>query len=147
MLLAELLLCCLPAAGDSIPPPPPPLPVQEDLVNVTECMPILPGCEAAPTCRESQKCTRDSLSHFVATNLRWPAPDWCGKGTAVVGFIIGRNGKIRSDTIYRNIPGAETEIIRMMELITREFPQWKPGTVKGNPVAVRYNLPIRFKLE
>lgn len=146
MLLAELLLCCLPAAGDSVPPLPP-LPVQEDLVSVTEYMPILPGCKAAPTYRESQECTRDSLSHFVATNLRWPAPDWCGEGTAVVGFIIGRNGKIRSDTIYRNIPGAETEIIRMMELITREFPQWEPGKNGNQPISVRYNIPFRFKLE
>lgn len=146
MLLAELLLCCLPAAGDSIPPPPP-LAVQEELVSVAEYMPTLPGCEAASTYRTSQECTRDSLSRFVATNLCWKAPDWCGEGAAVVGFIIGKNGKIRSDTIYRNIPGAETEIKRIMDLLEQRFPQWVPGTTQGLPVTVRYSLPIKFKLE
>jgi hypothetical protein len=28
-----------------------------------------------------------------------------------------------------------------------EMPKWKPATFKGEPVAVLYNLPIRFTLK
>lgn len=65
----------------------------------------------------------------------------------MVGFVIDKEGKIRSDTIYRTIPGAETEIKRMTDLIIKKFPEWVPGTIRGRPVSVRYNLPIKLRLE
>jgi protein TonB len=30
--------------------------------------------------------------------------------------------------------------------VVKEMPPWKPGRKKGEPVRVRYRVPIRFKL-
>ncbi len=63
-------------------------------------------------------------------------------GTTIVSFVIKSDGSI-GDTV--NIikpltPYYDNEAIRLI----KSMPNWTPGTQKGKPVNVQYNLPIRF---
>jgi len=44
----------------------------------------------------------------------------------------------------RELDDATSEEVRR---IIKTMPQWKPGMQDGKPVRVKYNLPVRFKLQ
>jgi protein TonB len=151
-LLAELMLVAIPSVGDTIPPPPPPPPPHVEEVSCgsyREQMPIAPGCETEADYSDQYKCTQETMVAFIKDNLRWPSPEWCGQGTAVISFTIEKDGRVSSPFIARSISGlgVDEECRRMLELIEQKFPTWTPGKQAGRAVAVRYNLPLKFKLE
>jgi len=43
--------------------------------------------------------------------------------------------------------GCTGEALKAVNAITKEAARFQPGMQAGRPVRVRYNLPIRFKLE
>lgn len=63
-------------------------------------------------------------------------------GTVYVGFVVERDGSIECASIFRGSWDAlNTESLR----VVRES-RFIPGSVDGEPVKVRYTLPIRFSL-
>lgn len=157
-LIASLLLCCSPLA-DTLPPlpAPPALPLPEEakkdkydgmFIDFIRHQPIAPGCETHSDYDTRLKCTRDTVRRFVQDNFYWPAPDWCGEGTAVVTFSIGEDGRLTGERIARSLGLPADKVCRsIMEKLEREMPVWTPATYGGKVVAVQYNLPIRFRLE
>ena len=147
----ELLLVLSPAAGDTLPPPPPvPPPIEcwDGIYRLTDIMPVAPGCETHPEYDEQQRCTRDTLKAFVQSNLRWPAPDWCGQGTAVVQFVIGSDGRVRDEQIIRSLGRLpDRSVLKIMERMKEDMPVWTPGRQGERAVPVMYNLPVRFELK
>jgi len=62
----------------------------------------------------------------------------------VVSFVVNKEGIVCDPVILRDIGyGCDEESIRIVNLM----PRWTPGYKDGHSVNVRYNLPIKFRLE
>jgi len=86
------------------------------------------------------------MLEFLAANIRYPGAARQNniQGTAVLTFVVEKNGAISNITIVKNVGGGcSQEAARVVGLM----PNWMPGMADGVPVRVRYTLPIRFKLE
>ena len=65
------------------------------------------------------------------------------QGTVYVSFVVESDGRINEAKVLRGIgSGCDEEALR----VVKSMPNWTPGTQRGKPVRVRYNLPIRFHL-
>jgi TonB family protein len=82
---------------------------------------------------------------YLSQNLKYPASarQLGIEGTVIVVFEIQKDGSIRNPEILRGIGGgADEEAIR----VVANSPRWEPGRQRGQVVATRMRLPIRFKL-
>ncbi|MEM8906689.1 MAG: TonB family protein [Bacteroidota bacterium] len=129
------------------PPPPPPPPAEpevEEIFTVVEQMPRFPGCERlGPTAAES--CAKKRLADFIDRHLRYPKH--LGQvhieGVVVVRFVVDKTGKIKDIEIVRSL---HADLDQEAKRVVEQMPRWIPGTQRGKPVEVVYNLPIRFGL-
>lgn len=65
------------------------------------------------------------------------------EGRVVVSFTIGKDGAIRDPEVVRSVDGLlDKEALRVIS----EMPVWSPGYLNGEPVNVRYSIPINFRL-
>ena len=129
------------------PPPPPPAPKVEEIFKVVEQMPMFPGCEnSGGSNDEMQACATKKMLEYIYGNIKYPAiaRENGVEGTAVITFVVEKDGKITDAKIVRD-PGAQTgsEALRVVQT----FPKWTPGKQRGQPVRVQFNLPVKFKLE
>jgi len=63
------------------------------------------------------------------------------RGTVWVQFIVNKQGEVQDVEILRGIGHyCDKEALRVVQ----EMPDWCPGEQFGNPVSVRYRLPIKF---
>lgn len=109
-------------------------------------MPRFPGCESSRISTEDKtNCAVKKLILYVNNTIKYPirARENGIEGMAVVGFVVEANGTISNIKPLRD-PGAglANEAIR----IVRSMPRWIPGKQGGKAVAVKYTLPIRFRL-
>ena len=114
---------------------PEPAQEEEQIFTIVEVMPEFPGGQ-------------DALFAYLAKNVRYPqAEQEAGiSGTVYVNFVVGTDGALRNVKILRGVkdaPGFDVETLRVVQ----NMPNWIPGTQRGKPVAVQYNLPIRFVLD
>lgn len=88
----------------------------------------------------------DSMYAYIVKNLKYPelAKEKGIEGRVFVSFIIEKDGSISNVKILRGIGGGCEEAA--VEMI-KNMPKWKPGTQRGKPVRVQFNLPIKFELE
>lgn len=132
------------------PPPPPPAPKVEEIFRVVETMPRFPGCEYLATKAEKDQCAQQSLLHYIYSNLTYPtiARDNGIEGTVIVRFVVEKDGSVLDAHVIRDI-GAQcgTEALRVVEKMNRDLIKWIPGTQRGNPVRVQFNLPVKFRLD
>lgn len=86
------------------------------------------------------------LLTFLADNIKYPAEarEAGIEGTVVVEFVISANGKVQAVSIAKGIGyGCDEEAIRVIQ----SMGSWHPGRLQDNtPVAVKYTMPIRFRL-
>ena len=65
-------------------------------------------------------------------------------GTVVCQFIVEKDGSIDDVTVIRSVdPLLDKEAVRVIE----SMPKWAPGKKDGEPVRVKYTLPITFTLQ
>lgn len=102
---------------------------------------VLETCEQLP-----QFGTESSeLAKFLMENVKYPEDAFKNKiqGRVIVQFIVDKEGNIKDPTILQNAyPSLDAEALRVVKLM----PRWTPGRDKGQPVNVKYALPIVFKL-
>jgi protein TonB len=82
---------------------------------------------------------------FLQKNLRFPAvaQDQGVSGRVILSFIIEKDGQLSNIKIERGAGyGFDEEALRVLKLAKA----WKPGIQNGQPVRVRYNIPINFQL-
>lgn len=106
---------------------------EDPIFTVVEDMPSFPGGEQA-------------LMQYLAKNIKYPviAQENGIEGRVIVAYIVGADGKITSPEIVRGVdPALDKEALRIVE----NMPVWKPGKQRGKAVAVRYVLPITFRLQ
>lgn len=99
---------------------------------VVEVQPEFPGGNVA-------------MMNFIAENIRYPkeAHEKGIQGRVITNFIVRKDGSIDSVQIVRGVdPLLDAEAIRVLE----SMPTWKPGKQRGQPISVRYTLPVIFRL-
>jgi protein TonB len=87
----------------------------------------------------------DAWSKFLNRNLRFPsAAQEAGiSGRVIVSFVIEKDGRLTDITVVRGAGyGMDEEASRVLKLAK----PWKPGKQNGNPVRVRYTIPMNFQL-
>ena len=105
----------------------------EDVFEVVENMPEFPD-GGMP-----------GLMKYLSANIRYPeAAHKAGtQGRVTVQFVVGKDGSIGNVSILRGVdPALDAEAIRVIS----GMPKWKPGTQKGEPVNVKYTVPVMFRL-
>lgn len=122
------------------------VPIEEEVIKVAQEMPRFPGCEEIGVAgQDLTKCSHEKMFMFIQENLVYPkeARKNGVTGTALVQFVVGKNGKIRDANLLRDLGGgcgqAALEMVQSM-------PTWVPGKQDGKTVAVQYTLPVKFKL-
>ncbi|MEZ4806260.1 MAG: energy transducer TonB [Flavobacteriales bacterium] len=104
----------------------------DEPLTVVEVMPEFPGGSEA-------------LFKYMGKHVTYPeeAIENGVQGTVYVSFVIESDGRINEVKVLRGIgSGCDEEALR----VVKSMPNWIPGTQRGKPVRVRYNLPIRFHL-
>jgi TonB family protein len=83
---------------------------------------------------------------YLQKNIAYPAEAIKKgiEGTVYITFVVEPDGSITEEKVLRGIGGGLDEIA--LEVV-KNMPKWKPGKVKGEPVPVQFNMPIRFSLE
>ena len=85
------------------------------------------------------------LRTYLNQNIRYPAEaqENCVQGRVVVSFVVEKDGHISDVTVLRSVePSLDKEAVR----VVRNMPRWTPGKQGGEPVRVRYNVPVSFQL-
>ena len=98
----------------------------EQVFRVVEVMPKFPGGDA-------------ELLKFIAKNVKYPqeSQNKGEQGRVICSFVVTK------DVIRGISPALDQEAVRVLQMM----PRWTPGTQRGEPVAVKYTVPITFKLQ
>lgn len=104
-----------------------------EVFTVVEAMPEYPG-------------GMGEFMKFIAQHIQYPADALQAKlqGRVIARFVVREDGSVSDIEILRSIsPSLDAEAIRVLKLM----PKWKPGTQRGKEVAVKYTVPVTFRLE
>ena len=88
----------------------------------------------------------DELMKYLQKEIKYPkeALEQGKQGRVIVQFVVNKDGSISNDTIVRSVdPFLDAEALR----IIRSMPNWTPGKQRGEPVRVRFTLPVTFRLD
>lgn len=85
------------------------------------------------------------LMKLIAKSVRYPADAYRDsvQGRVVMQFVVDKDGKVTSPTVVR---GVCESIDEEAKRVIMQLPDFIPGKLRGETVAVRYTLPILFKL-
>ncbi len=88
----------------------------------------------------------NGILRYVSSSISYPeiARSIGVEGTVYVSFVVSEFGKVEGAKVIRGIGyGCDEEVLK----IVNKMPNWlKPGKNGGKPVKVRYNIPVKFKL-
>ena len=88
---------------------------------------------------------QDSLLKYISRNVLYPVEAIKNgeQGISFISFVIDSLGQVLNPEVLKSAtPSLDAEAIR----IVNNMPRWNPGKHKGRPVAVGFNLPVRFQL-
>ena len=106
-------------------------------VNANENSEMFGLVEESPSFPGGQKALMD----YISTHLRNPNPENSAGGRVIVQFVVGKDGTVKDAKVVRGIdPELDAEALRLVE----NMPKWRPGKLAGEPVEVRYTLPVTF---
>ena len=106
---------------------------QGEIFQVVEEQPMFPG-------------GMQELMTFLQTNIRYPKEAQARglQGRVIVQFVVNKDGSICDEHIVKSVdPQLDAEALR----IVRSMPNWTPGKQRGEPVRVRFTLPVTFRLQ
>ena len=101
--------------------------------DVVEQMPQFPGGPAA-------------LMEFLSKNVKYPQEAYKNgiQGRVIVTFVVNKDGSISDAKVVKSVdPQLDEEALR----VVHSMPNWIPGRQNGEPVNVKYTVPITFKLQ
>jgi TonB family protein len=105
---------------------------QDKVFTVVEEQPQVPG-------------GYEALLEFVRGNLRYPesARQQGIEGTVYASLIVEPDGSMSDIKVVRGLsPECDQEVVRIVKML----PTWIPGKQGGQPVRVRFAIPIKFEL-
>jgi TonB family protein len=101
--------------------------------DVVEQMPQFPGGPA-------------ELMKFLGQNVRYPEEAHKNniQGRVIATFVVEKDGSISEASVAKSVdPLLDEEALR----VVNSMPNWTPGRQNGEPVAVKYTIPISFRLQ
>ena len=102
----------------------------DKIFDIVEQMPSFPGGLSA-------------LQTWLASNITYPAQAVENgiQGRVIVAFIVERDGTIMNVRVTKSVaPSLDKEAVR----VVKSMPKWIPGTQNGEPVRVKYCVPVVF---
>ena len=103
---------------------------QGEIFQIVEEQPIFPG-------------GMEELMKYMQKEIQYPqeALDKGIGGRVVVQFVVDKDGSITDANVVKSIdPTLDAEALR----VVNSMPNWTPGKQKGEPVRVRFTLPVAF---
>jgi len=88
---------------------------------------------------------KSKMTNFIHENLNYPKKAFKDKveGRVILSFIVDKSGDIRDIVIIKSVrEDIDNEAIRLF----KTMPKWLPAKKNGNPVSVRFKVPLDFKL-
>ena len=87
----------------------------------------------------------EQLIKFLSENIKYPVE--CEKqgiqGRVVLLIVIDKDGSVTDIKVAKSVhPLLDAEAVR----VASSMPRWQPATKDGQPVRIRYSLPITFSL-
>jgi TonB family protein len=108
-------------------------PKPNKVYDVVEQMPQYPGGTG-------------KLFEYLAKNVRYPkeAENICAQGRVIATFVVEKDGSVSNAKVVKSIhPDLDAEALRVIN----GMPNWNPGMQNGEPVRVKYTVPITFRLQ
>jgi hypothetical protein len=122
---------------------------EEKNLNITtlEEIPIYPGCEQLATREVKMQCFNKKFMNHFSNNFNMPEivknqPNEVNI-RVLASFVIDKDGYIKLTHVRAPFTEIEIELHKVFE----KFPKITPGKKDGNPVSVRYAIPINLKTE
>ncbi len=106
---------------------------KEEAFDVVEQMPEYPGGLA-------------ELMKYISMNVHYPeaAMKTGTQGRVLVRFIIEEDGTVSDARVVQRVSDElDAEALRVVSAM----PKWTPGRQKGQPVRVKYTMPVTFRLQ
>ena len=104
-----------------------------EVFQVVEEMPEFPG--------GMQECMK-----WLGKNINYPAEakEKGTQGRVIIQFVVEKDGSITEAKVARGVdPLLDAEALRVIN----SSPKWKPGKQGGQPVRVKYTIPVAFRLQ
>lgn len=120
-------------APDSVVAVPTDSVAKDEVFMVAEQMPEYPG-------------GMKELFKFLQDNVKYPesAMKKNVQGRVIVQFVVEKDGTPTEFNVVRSVdPDLDAEALRVMKAMSK----WKPGMQKGEPVRVKYTVPVSFQLQ
>lgn len=111
---------------------PEPEPDENSIFQVVETQPEFPGGMA-------------ELMKYLQKNIRYPqiCKEQRVQGRVIVQFVVNADSTITDVNVVKPVnPYLDQEALR----VVKAMPKWKPGEQRGEPVRVRFTLPVTFRL-
>lgn len=86
------------------------------------------------------------MMSYLAENVKYPlvAAENGVQGRVVVEFIVEKDGSLSDVKVKRGVdPSLDREAVR----VVKSMPRWNPGKKDGQPVRVRFSVPVTFRLQ
>ena len=127
MLLLPVMVMAQDAAYDEMV-------ARKDSVFVkVERMPEFPGGQQA-------------MFEFLSKNVHYPkvAEKARAQGRVICQFVVNQDGTIEDVHVVRS--GGHVALDKEAVRVIKLMPKWKPGKMGGEPVRVKYTVPVNFRL-
>jgi TonB family protein len=87
-----------------------------------------------------------AMFRFMGATIRYPltAREKGIQETIFVGFTIEKNGKVGKIKVEQ---GKSRELNAEAIRVIKAMPKWTPAKLNGEPIEVRFILPIKFNIE
>lgn len=122
--------------------------VQNDgeVFEVVEVLPSFKGCDPDLEEAEYKSCSERRMLEYIYSKVKYPriARENGVQGTAIISFIVGKDGTVEDVQVLRGI--CEEIRVQCRDLV-EAMPDWNPGLQNGEAVRVHFNLPVKFRLE
>lgn len=115
--------------------------------QVVEQIPLFEACKNVER-KEQINCFQEEISNHIKKELKYPKEAKKDKieDRVITIFEFDKNGKVTNI----QVKGKKSDYKALFEAeakrIIQTLPQFSPGLQRGKPVAVKYAIPISFKL-
>ena len=105
---------------------------EDEVFQVVEEQPMFPG-------------GMQELMKYLQKEMKYPkeAQDKGIQGRVIVQFVVNKDGSICEANVVKSVdPLLDAEALR----VVNAMPHWTPGKQRGEPVRVRFTIPVAFHL-
>ena len=111
-------------------------PDKDGVWSIAETMPEFPG---------GVYRLRDYIQENLTVPEKYKEMDAKAEYRVFIQFVVAEDGSITNAELMKSEPSKKDlndEALR----VVKAMPKWKPGTVDGKPVKVKYMLPVTYRL-